>query len=219
MEDQENSNDREHGVLPWMMHHVMHLLRNHTRRLKVFEPEIAERAKDMSINLDLQKAFAKTFEGRPDIDNGLVFSKTLKSNEAGFEKGDLVKFGDMAEETIARIMTSDAEKKKLEKQAQQKPQPGQSGQPDPNGQPGQQGPSDPNAPPGEGGDGEPDPNAKPGQGGGKPDPKGKGKKGKPGQGAAGDEAGDEPGDGPWDQTHNLPMEKLTKVKLTRLRSP
>lgn len=218
MEDQERSNDREQGVLPWMMHHVMHLLRNHTRRLKVFDPEIAERAKDMSINLDLQRAFAKTFEGRQDIDNGLVFSKTLKTTEAGFEKGDAAKFGDMAEETIARVMTTDAEKKKLEKQAQQKPQPqpgqgqpdpngkGGKGQPDPNGQPG-----DGEGEPGEGDGGEPDPNAQPGSGGGKPDPKAKGKKGKAGKGQPGDEEGDEAGNSPWDQTHNLPMEKLSKV--------
>lgn len=218
MDDEEKSNNREQGVLPWMLHHVMHLLRNHTRRLKVFDPDVAERAKDMSINLDLQRAFAKEFPGRPSVDNGITFAKTLRENEAGFAKDDPKTYENMAEETIARLMTSAKEKKKLEKQAKQ----GQGQQPQ---QPGQQQPGQ--GQPGQPGQGQPDPNGQPGQGPGQPDPNGggqpdpnakpgKGKKGKPGkdqgQGSGdGDEPGDGEGNGPWDQTHNLPIEDLAKV--------
>jgi hypothetical protein len=196
MEDEIESNDREHGVLPWTLHQVTHLLRGHTRRLKSYDPEVAEQAKDMSIYLDLQKSFGRKFPNREDMSDGFEFSKTLKATEMGFAKGDIDTYLNMAEETIARLLTSKKEKEKLNQQCQGQPQPGQ-GQPQPGQQPGQQ---NGQGQPGQPGQGQPQP------GQGQPGQKG-GKKGQQGQGG-GDQQGDE---GPWDSMHNLPMEELAKV--------
>ena len=178
----ELDNERESGVLPHIMHHIMHLMRGHTRRLTMYETEIAEAAKDMSINLDLQNSFAVKFEGRPDMEsNGMVFSKTLRELEPGFKPGD-IKYLNLAEETIARMLKSESEKNKLSQQAkngQGQPQPGQ-------GQPGQ---------------------GQPGQG----QPGGKGGKGKDKNGKPESSSGAGDGDSPWDQIHNLPVEDFAKV--------
>jgi hypothetical protein len=224
MEDEIN-NEREQGVIPWMLHQVTHLLRGHTRRLTSYEPKIAEQAKDMSIYLDLQKSFGREFPNRDPLPEGFVFSKTLREVEMGFAKGDIDKYLNMAEETIARLLTSQKEQEKLQQQCQnpcqnpgqsQQPQPNQKGQPqqpqkgqpqqpgqgqpDPNGQP------QPSQQPGQPGQGQPQPGqGQPQSGKGQPGQKGdKGQQGQPQPGAGGE-------DGPWDEMHTIPQEELAKV--------
>jgi hypothetical protein len=198
MDDETNTNGREQGVVPWTLHQLMHLMRNHTRRLKGFDPKIAERAKDMSIYLDIQKAFGREWEGNIIDDKGLIFSKTIREVEAGFGKTDAATYANLAEETIARLLTTQAEKKKLQQQAQ-----GQ-GQPQPQNQPGQQGqPQNGQPQPGQGQPGQHPPQ---GQGQGQPQ-QGKGQKGGKGQPS---QQGEE-GEGPWDPMHSVPMEDLAKV--------
>ena len=211
MKDEEDTNGREFGVAPWVMHQLLHLLRNHTRRLNHFEKDISEAAKDMSIYIDLQKGFGREFNGKVINEDGMVFSKTIRENEPGFKKEDIAAYENLAEETIARLMTSKKEKEKLACQMNQPNpsgqcnNPGQQGQPQPGqGQPGQTGqngtqPSQSGAggqqP--QSGQGQPQPGQNQGQGNGQDqgqDPNAQGSK-----------------NGPWDDTHNLPLEKLAQI--------
>lgn len=211
MRDEEAADGKEHGVVPWLMHQIMHLLRNHTRRLGSFPQEVAEKAKDMGIYMDIQKAFGREYRGRPDKEHGLVFAKTLRKVESGFDPKDQEKYDGLAEETVARLMLTEQEKKQQQQNqqgGQGQPQPGQpqKGKPQ-QGQPGQPGAGDP-------ADGEP----QEGQGGDSQAPsqgqQGQGQPGKPqkGQGKPGKgQQGDDENRGPWDDTHSIPMEELSKV--------
>jgi hypothetical protein len=190
------------ATTPWVMHHLMHLLRNHTRRLTNFEPDIAEKAKDMSINMDIQQAYGREWAGATQEGKNMVFNKVLFS-EPGFDKKDIERFNGKAEETIARVLASEKAAEKLNSQINQQPGNGQpqpgNGQPQPgNGQP-------------QPGNGQPQPgNGQPQPGNGQPQPGNGQPQGqqKSGKGGKQDGSGN---NGPWDPAHSIPMEDFAKV--------
>lgn len=214
--DEDRENGLQQSVLPWMCSMMLHLMRNHTRRLQDFDPEIATTAKNINTMMDIDKGFGKrrVIADNPEDRSDVYFyiSDWLKKHSRGFSQDDIDKYDNKMVETIARLLQSEKERQMLQEQVQDqkdkkekgkkgdKGQP-QSGQPQPGqeeegetsdqGQPGE---------PGENGGGSP----QKGQGKGKKDPKQK--KG-PG-GAEGDDAGDE---SPWDETSDIPMEDFAKI--------
>lgn len=203
MDDEANSNGKELGIVPDVLHQLMHLQRNHTRR------NISEKAKDMSIFLDLQKAFGREYNGQVIDEKGMNFCKSIRETSPGFKPGDAEKYGDLAEETIDRLMRSEEEKQQLADQAQQQQQQQQQQQKGQKGQKGQSGGADGDDDGEESevdnsqdasGQSQPGKSGKPSKGkqGGKPE------QGKPGQ-------GNEKGDGVWDDYHSMPMEEFAEV--------
>lgn len=181
-DEEEASKGKQEGLVPLMMHELMHKLFNHTGRLLSFPPALANIATDLSINTRLR-------EGFPDIE----WVPTLKEGGLGFREGDKEKYLGLSEESIARDLLEDFLAKR-KKQQQQQGQKGQKGQ---KGQQGQQGGQQPG---GQGGQ------QASGQGGQQPGGKGqKGQQGQPGgqggqpggqqPGGQGGQPGDEPGQG------------------------
>lgn len=189
-DEEEASKGKQEGLVPLMMHELMHKLFNHTGRLLSFPPALANIATDLSINTRLR-------EGFPDIE----WVPTLKEGGLGFREGDREKYLGLSEESIARDLLEDflAKRKKKEQQKGQKGQKGQQGQ---QGQ-GQQGQ-------GQQGQGQPGGQQSGGQGG-QPQ-NGKGQKGQPGgqqsggqggQPQPGGQQGDEQGQGGGGQEEDL----------------
>lgn len=178
-EEEEASKGKQEGLVPLMMHELMHKLFNHVGRLNAFPPDIANIATDLSINTRLR-------EGFPDIE----WVPTLREGGLGFKEGDKEKYLGLSEESIARDLMQQRLAQQRKQQQQQGGGKGQKGQPQPGqGQPGQPqqgqgqsgqpqqgqgqkgqpqqgqsqgGQSDPN------GGGQPDPNGQNGQGGNDP---------------------------------------------------
>ena len=165
-DEEEASKGKEEGLVPLMMHELMHKLFNHTGRLHAFPPALANIATDLSINTRL-------VEGFPDI----KWVPTLREGGLGFREGDKEKYLGLSEESIARDLLQDflAKQKKKQQQQQQQgpgkpqkgpPQPGgQGGQPQPGGKGGQQQPGQGGQQPGQGQGGQPQPGGQGGQGG------------------------------------------------------
>lgn len=78
------------GVEWVIMHEIMHKLFNHTRRLKRFPHDIANRATDLSINTKLDEGFPDMKPCRSLVETGL-----------GFKSGDKDRWMHLSEETIA----------------------------------------------------------------------------------------------------------------------
>lgn len=157
-DEEVKSSGRQEGIVPLMLHELMHKLFNHTGRLLSFPPALANIATDLSINTRLR-------EGFPDID----WVPTLKEGGLGFREGDREKYLGLSEESIARDLYQEfmaKQKKKQEGQKGNQKQSGnsQGGQQQPGQQPGQQ--------QGQSGQGSPgqQPGQQPGQGAGKPTP-------------------------------------------------
>ena len=128
-DEEEASKGKQEGLVPLMMHELMHKLFNHTNRLHAFPHSVANVATDLSINTRLTTGF-------PDID----WVPTLKEGGLGFREGDKEKYLGLSEESIARdLMHEYLGKQKKQQQQQQQQQQGR-GQPKPGsgqGQPGQ----------------------------------------------------------------------------------
>lgn len=174
-DEEEASKGKEEGLVPLMMHELMHKLFNHTGRLHAFPPVLANIATDLSINTRL-------VEGFPDI----KWVPTLREGGLGFREGDKEKYLGLSEESIARDLLQDFLAKQKKKQQQQGQGQGK-GQPQP-GQKGQQGQQ-----PGQGQGGQPQNGQggqpQPGQGGGQQQPGQKGGQGGQQPGQKGDEQG------------------------------
>lgn len=170
-DEEEASKGKEEGLVPLMMHELMHKLFNHTGRLHAFPPALANIATDLSINTRLVTGF-------PDI----KWVPTLREGGLGFKEGDNEKYANLSEESIARDLLQDFLAKQKKKKQQQGNQGGQGNQKQ-QGQKGQQGQGQ-----GQPGQGQPG-QGQPGQG-----QQGQGQQGQ-GQGQPGQQGGQQPGQG------------------------
>lgn len=89
--EEELSKGGEEGAAPLILHELMHMLMNHTRRLQQFPKDIANEAEDFSINAKLQIGF-------PEI----KWVTSLREVGLSFKSGDVERYAKLAEETIAR---------------------------------------------------------------------------------------------------------------------
>lgn len=199
MNDESDSNGKELGIIPDVLHQLMHLQRNHTRR------NISEEAKDMSIFLDLQKAFGREYNGQVIDDKGMVFCKSIREVSPGFKPGDAEKYGNLAEETIDRLMRSEKEKEQLAQQAQDQQNQQQNKQQQKGSGQGNEGDGEGQEQDGAESDGQ-----------GKPGKPGKGGKPKSGSksdvsGQSGEKQDGQGSNGTWDDYHSMPMEEFSEM--------
>lgn len=108
LKEEEASGGMEKGPIPFAMHELMHMLKNHVRRLKAFPKDIANKAEDLSINSQLQLGFPE-----------FKWVKSLREIGMAFNSADAERYASLAEETIARELM---EQQKNQKQQQQKNQ-------------------------------------------------------------------------------------------------
>ena len=99
--ESEATNGMEQGAEPLILHELMHMLMNHTRRLRQFPRDIANEAEDLSINAKLQAGF-------PEI----KWVSSLREVGLSFRQGDLERYAKLAEETIARELMEKRKDKK-----------------------------------------------------------------------------------------------------------
>lgn len=104
------ANGMEQGVEPLILHELMHMLMNHTRRMRQFPHDIANEAEDLSINAKLQLGF-------PEI----RWVSSLREVGLSFRQGDTERYAKLAEETIARELM---EKRKNQKEGEGDGKPG-----------------------------------------------------------------------------------------------
>lgn len=197
IQEEDKANGTEEGLVPLMMHELMHKLFNHTKRLRAFPSDVANIATDLSINTRLQKGF-------PEI----KWVPSLRETGLGFAPGEMERYLELSEESIARDIMQERLKNPPQKpkpgdqpgdqKGQGSPQPGQGKAPGQQGSPG-------SGQPGQGQAGPP----QPGQSG-KPQP-GQGQSGAPG----GDEAagGSEPADGFGEEGDNHLIDLPTLIKV------
>lgn len=201
-DDVKRSKGENFGIEMLLMHEIMHMMFNHTRRLRQFPHDIANKAEDLFINTKLQLGF-------PDM----KWCDTLKEIGLGFKKGDTEKYPFLAEETIARELM--AERQKDPKQQQKQGQSGGQGQPQPGqgqgqqkpgqsgqGQPGQGQPQPGQGQPQNGKGGQPQ-NGQPQPGGNQP---GKGGQKQDQKGGGGQDGEDDPAN-----NHTISLEDFIKV--------
>ena len=81
----------EQGAVPLILHELMHMLMNHTRRLRQFPKDVANEAEDLSINAKLQTGFSE-----------IRWVSSLREVGLSFRQGDVERYAKLAEETIAR---------------------------------------------------------------------------------------------------------------------
>lgn len=81
----------EQGGVPLILHELMHMLMNHTRRLTQFPKDVANEAEDLSINAKLQTGFQE-----------IRWVPSLREVGLAFRTGDVERYAKLAEETIAR---------------------------------------------------------------------------------------------------------------------
>ena len=79
------TNGMEQGAEPLILHELMHMLMNHTRRLRQFPRDIANEAEDLSINAKLQAGF-------PEI----RWVPSLREVGLSFRQGDLERYAKLA---------------------------------------------------------------------------------------------------------------------------
>ncbi len=97
-------NDTKFGVLPVLVHEMMHKIKYHNKRMKDIPHGIANRAQDRNINASYRKAFGKELPFIPMLTTML---------EAGTEAA-AAKYEDMAEEIIGRQMVQEYEQRRKE---------------------------------------------------------------------------------------------------------
>lgn len=121
VEEEEASSMTEYGAEPLIMHELMHMLLGHVTRqsLKMFPPDISNKATDLVINSKLELAFK------------MKWVKTLNEVGLGFKAGDAEKYGTLSEETVARKLMAELDdptkKKKKDPKDGNKGQKGQGG--------------------------------------------------------------------------------------------
>lgn len=98
--EEDANNGMEKGAEPLILHELMHMLKNHHRRLTQFDKDIANEAEDLSINAQLQAGF-------PEI----RWVPSLREVGLSFSQGDVEKYAKLAEETIARELIEKRKKK------------------------------------------------------------------------------------------------------------
>jgi predicted metal-dependent peptidase len=115
MKEEDASNGMEQGIVPLVLHELMHMILNHTRRLTQFPRDIANQAEDLSINAKLQLGF-------PEIQ----WAPSLREVGLSFRAGDVEKYAKLAEETIAReLMQQKPPQNQNQNQQQQQQKGGQ----------------------------------------------------------------------------------------------
>lgn len=97
-------NDPKFGVLPVLVHEMLHKIKYHNKRMKDIPHGIANRAQDRNINASYRKAFGKDLPFIPMLTTML---------EAGTEAA-AAKYEDMAEEIIGRQMVQEYEQRRKE---------------------------------------------------------------------------------------------------------
>ena len=148
VEEEDNSKNTEYGCEPLIMHEVMHMLLGHIHRLKMFPKDIANKAEDLVINSKLQLAFPT-----------MKWTPTISEMGLGFKASEAEKYAALSEETVARMLMAEDDKKKEQKQnpsgknGQKGGQGGGSGS-QKGGQGGQKGDQSAQGGEGEGGDGQ-----------------------------------------------------------------
>lgn len=128
--ESDRASGMEQGAEPLILHELMHMLMNHTRRLRQFPKDIANQAEDLSINAKLQAGF-------PEI----RWVASLREAGLSFKQGEMERYAKLAEETIARELMEKRQKDKDQKDQGQGP--GESGKSGGKGQP-QKGKGQPN---------------------------------------------------------------------------
>lgn len=182
-------NTEKDGPTQIILHELQHRLLNHTNRLTMFSKHIANQATDLVINSQLHLSF-------PEME----FSTILAEVGLGFKPGEAEKYASLAEETVARMLLAEEEKRKLKEGLDSD---GKDGPKQPGGKAGGKGKS-----------------------GGLPggsEGKGQGDKPEDGDGD-GEEDGDEPGEkekneknenaptpGKWSDTHTITLEELIEI--------
>lgn len=116
VKEEEASKGTSYGVEPLILHELMHMLLGHTTRLRHFDPILANKAEDYVINAKLQLSF-------PDM----KWCPTIAELGLGFKAGEAEKYATLSEETVARQLLAEENKKK-EKEKEKKDGKGQQGQ-------------------------------------------------------------------------------------------
>ncbi len=101
LDDEDASNGTEQGVEPLIMHELSHKLLDHGQRLRQFDSKIANKAADLSINTRLALAYPE-----------MRWVPSLRDTGLGFAPGDSEKYPNISEESIARELTDEDNKKK-----------------------------------------------------------------------------------------------------------
>lgn len=129
--ESEETGGREMGIVPLLLHELMHKMLRHVGRLRGFPADISNIATDRYINSNLAIGF-------PEV----KWVASLRENGLAFRPGEQEKYAKLSEEAIARELMverlrKDPPKKggKSQANSDQGPSSGQSGQ----GQPGQSG--------------------------------------------------------------------------------
>ena len=81
------------GLVPLLLHHLLHMVMNHHRRFKGFAPEIAAIGADISVYSKLRLAFPD-MEWLPELNEAFPASKLTQS--------DLKKYAKLSEDSIIR---------------------------------------------------------------------------------------------------------------------
>ncbi len=97
--EEDDTKGMEQGAVPLILHELMHMLKNHTRRLTQFPKDLANEAEDLSINAQLQIGF-------PEI----RWVPSLREVGLSFREGDVETYAKLAEETIARQLMEERKK-------------------------------------------------------------------------------------------------------------
>lgn len=101
VQEEEASKGTSYGVEPLVLHELMHMLLGHTTRLRHFDPIIANKAEDYVINAKLQLSF-------PDM----KWCPTIAELGLGFKAGEAETYATLSEETVARKLQAEENKKK-----------------------------------------------------------------------------------------------------------
>lgn len=114
MEEEDAADGMELGGLPFVLHELMHMLKNHVRRLKAFPKDIANAAEDLSINSQLQLGFP-----------AIKWVPSLREVGMAFNSTDAERYASLAEETIAKeLMEKRKQQQDKNKQQQNQQQQG-----------------------------------------------------------------------------------------------
>lgn len=183
VKEEDESKGNESGVVPLVLHELMHKLLGHTHRLTQFPKDIANKAEDLVINSKLQLSFPS-----------MTWCKTIRELGLGFKASEAEKYATLAEETVARQLLAERDKKKQQE--------GSEGKESKESKDSKSGDGDSN---GKG-------KSKEQKGGGKGQG-GKGGSSSDGQGDSGSpsDGQGENGDEEWSDMHTMPLEDLIKT--------
>lgn len=109
-EQEEDSDGNKHGIIPLLLHELMHKLKLHTTRMRGFDPRIANIAQDLVINAQLMKGFGDQLPPVP----------LLQETGHGFDEQSAEKYYKMSEEVVAEQLTIEDRKKKQKEEEKKK---------------------------------------------------------------------------------------------------